>query len=87
MPDHFINDPATFQLFLFQLYKGFFIVALFSGVLLVVQPPFLFPDEEGKGYVEHDFTYFMGALLALSAAVFGGVNNIIISGEGIHERR
>lgn len=51
------------------------------GVIFVVQPPLLFTKEERKDEDQpHDMKYYGGAMMALSAAVAGGVNNVMVSG-------
>ena len=52
-----------------------------TGVIFLVQPPLLFRKGEGKDKDQpHDMKYYDGAMMALSAAVGGGVNNVLVSG-------
>eukprot|EP00094_Tigriopus_californicus_P007511 TCALIF_07231-PA protein Name:"Similar to SLC35G1 Solute carrier family 35 member G1 (Homo sapiens)" AED:0.22 eAED:0.23 QI:0/0/0/0.66/1/1/3/0/777 len=77
------------------LWKVIFIGLLILGITFVVQPPFIFPDTESnpnevslKGewndddpdIVVHDFHYYLGALLAVLAAVIASFNSVCVSG-------
>ena len=78
-------------------WKVTFVVGLMAGVILVIQPPLLFPEPElnegndddeepalsedpDTGFVVHDASYYIGALVALSCAIFGGLNSVCVGG-------
>lgn len=77
------------------LWKVIFIGSLLIGIAFVVQPPFIFPDDdpnpnalllkgiwsdEDPDFVAHDFHYYMGALLAVLSAVLASFNSVCVSG-------
>jgi drug/metabolite transporter (DMT)-like permease len=64
-------------LFYFQvtLLGVVFVCAIFAGVVLVIQPPFLFGSL--KGSVEQYPNYFFGVLLAIVFAVLQSVINAL----------
>ena len=69
-------------------WKIMFGCLLVSGMVLCVQPPFLFPvkivgapdvETVGAPDVETDYDYYIGVLLALATAVMGAMANVCIA--------
>ena len=61
-------------------WKIMFGCLLVSGMVLCVQPPFLFPVKTvGAPNVKADYDYYIGVLLALATAVMGAMANVCIA--------
>ena len=53
-----------------RLYKLSFALVLIVGIILVVRPPFLFPNKDQKtNHKSHDFHYFWGIASAFGGAI------------------
>ena len=58
-----------------RLYKFSFALVLIVGIVLVVRPPFLFPNKDQKtNHKSHDVHYFWGIASAFGGAIISKYN-------------
>ena len=62
-----------------RLYKIVNALLLIAGAILVIQPTFIFDNLQNLTPSYHNYYYYLGAVIALSSAVFDGFVNITIS--------
>ena len=62
-----------------RLYRIVNAVLLITGAILVIQPTFIFDHFLNLSPNHHDYYYYIGAVIALSAALFDGFVNIAIN--------
>ena len=62
-----------------RLYRIINALLLITGAILVIQPTFIFHHLPNITLNYHDYYYYLGAIIALSSAVFDGFVNITIS--------
>ena len=72
----------------FMLWKIFFGIGIFAGLVLVIQPTFLFPElsvnARTENLVLHDDLYYIGAIIGCSCAVITGVSAVVLSGTAVN---
>jgi drug/metabolite transporter (DMT)-like permease len=62
-----------------RLYRIVNAFLLITGAILVIQPTFIFDHFPNLTLDHHDYYYYIGAVVALSAALFDGFVNIAIN--------